>query len=250
MVETKISRESTRWLILEGAAIVVSILLAFSIQAWWDQKQESDDIRDTLSAILADLRASKDVTEWGRVASITRRASIIKLFEFSYAATPGVSETELDKLMSDLGWFQEKLVINDASVNSLIASGRLSGIRDPELRSNLASWTRKNDELVGMLSQDKEYLTGVWWPFIREYGYQPQLLRQIRNYPGHPEQVWDALPIEPNVKFQHSSLLSDRRFHNVLSELWSVQNDMLTAYDRADAWIDETIALIEREIGK
>ncbi len=36
---------------VEGAAIVVSILLAFSIQAWWDEYQEERQLHEILEAL-------------------------------------------------------------------------------------------------------------------------------------------------------------------------------------------------------
>jgi len=40
MAEKRINRESIRWLILEGIAVLVSIMLAFTIDAWWDDRKE------------------------------------------------------------------------------------------------------------------------------------------------------------------------------------------------------------------
>lgn len=39
MASIRLNRESIRWLILEGIAIVANILLAFSIDAWWQDRQ-------------------------------------------------------------------------------------------------------------------------------------------------------------------------------------------------------------------
>jgi hypothetical protein len=35
-----VSHESVRWRIFEALAIVASILLAFAIDAWWEERQE------------------------------------------------------------------------------------------------------------------------------------------------------------------------------------------------------------------
>ncbi|VUX55771.1 conserved exported protein of unknown function, partial [uncultured Woeseiaceae bacterium] len=39
---------------VEAAAIVASILLAFTIDAWWDDKKEREDERAILSSLLAE----------------------------------------------------------------------------------------------------------------------------------------------------------------------------------------------------
>jgi len=45
----------------EEAAIVVSILLAFSINAWWDDRQRSIDERVILKTLLSDLQDKRDL---------------------------------------------------------------------------------------------------------------------------------------------------------------------------------------------
>ncbi len=43
-------------ILAEGAAIVVSILLAFWIQAWWDERQDRSDELVILAALVEELR--------------------------------------------------------------------------------------------------------------------------------------------------------------------------------------------------
>jgi len=235
---------------VEAAAIVASILLAFAIDAWWDDKREQEELRGTLQAILNDFQASKEAVTRGRTTATARRESIVNLFQATNDSSVQLSDTALDLLLSDLGWFQDQMIINDGSINSLFAGGKIGSINNDELRGNLAGWPRNIDELRALLSQDKKYLEDLWWPFIREHGYQPQILRAVRHVPGHPTDTWVAFPLEPSERFDHSVLLSDRRFQNVLAELWSVQNDMLVAYDRADNWLDRSIELIEAELSE
>ncbi len=54
------SRRSVDWnrLLIEGLVIVVSILLAFTIDAWWDQQREERDAKDQVARVVAELRAN------------------------------------------------------------------------------------------------------------------------------------------------------------------------------------------------
>ena len=45
-------------ILAEGTAVVVSILLAFAIDAWWDERKERDDERDVLLALKAEFEAN------------------------------------------------------------------------------------------------------------------------------------------------------------------------------------------------
>lgn len=59
------STDSIPWqkLVTEGIVIVVSILLAFAIDAWWDDRQELDAAEDQVSRVLAELRANISILE-------------------------------------------------------------------------------------------------------------------------------------------------------------------------------------------
>ena len=50
-------------LVTEGIVIVVSILLAFAIDAWWEDRQELKAAEDQVSRVLAELRANVGILE-------------------------------------------------------------------------------------------------------------------------------------------------------------------------------------------
>lgn len=65
------STRSIPWprIFAEGFAVVVSILLAFGIQAWWDARQDREAEREALELIHADLIAdTTDIGESERTA--------------------------------------------------------------------------------------------------------------------------------------------------------------------------------------
>ena len=45
-------------LLLEGFVIVVSILLAFAIDAWWDDRQEAEEARLQVERVVVELEAN------------------------------------------------------------------------------------------------------------------------------------------------------------------------------------------------
>ena len=47
-------------LVVEAAAIVVSILLAFAIDAWWDDRQQRNEEQTILKALLDDLHDKRN----------------------------------------------------------------------------------------------------------------------------------------------------------------------------------------------
>ena len=64
-------------LVVEGLVIVISILLAFSIDAWWDQKRETRDAEDPVARVSAELRADIQSTENSSIELRQMRPAIL-----------------------------------------------------------------------------------------------------------------------------------------------------------------------------
>lgn len=123
----------------EGAVIVVSILLAFAIDAWWNRVQERDDERRALVALrgefianLTHLRTVHDVHDRfaqrldelvGRVLS-EPQGRVIQVSDS--VLLPLVSFRTADPAVGTL--------------NILLASGRIGLIRSEDLQQALAGW--------------------------------------------------------------------------------------------------------------
>jgi KaiC/GvpD/RAD55 family RecA-like ATPase len=60
--------QNNKWerILAEGVVIVVGILLAFSIDAWWDESRKSQDERVLMQALVNDLQDKKAKVEEGR----------------------------------------------------------------------------------------------------------------------------------------------------------------------------------------
>ena len=85
----------------EGAAIVVSILLAFSIEAWWDERRDGASERVMLSSLLAELHATEisfDIND-GHVAAI--RDSTQQLLNAAVGPNNPLGDRDIDGLFVD-----------------------------------------------------------------------------------------------------------------------------------------------------
>ena len=114
----------------EGTAIVVSILLAFGIQAGWERRQEGDDASRALEALRQDFTANRDTlsllvsdhTLWAdelawfyatpleehlaspRSDSIAERVLASFVLQITYDPTVGSLETLLEQLWRSDAW--------------------------------------------------------------------------------------------------------------------------------------------------
>jgi hypothetical protein len=122
----------------ESAAIVVSILFAFSLDAWWEQRRNSDAEQVLLESLQNEI--SENVTELEELSS--RHLRLVEDLEEIRAATLGKigSSVELDAetLSSLASWTTSDLATG--TVEGLLASGELQLLSSPELRSTLAAW--------------------------------------------------------------------------------------------------------------
>lgn len=123
----------------EVAIIVTGILLAFALDAWWDARQ---DIRRELEILRALAQEFRDVqVELERQAALRQR-----MLQTNSATLSALRRAELGKpvVLPDtvaqwlIGSFT--LDLPQASLQSVISSGRIDLIRDRSLRGLLAGW--------------------------------------------------------------------------------------------------------------
>ena len=234
----------------EAVAIVASILFAFAIDAWWDEEQERENVRDLLVGLLDDLQHGKEYVAFRQAVSIAREKSIVELLEAAFDQDSKLSEASIDRLLSDMVWYFDDVPIAEGGINSLIFSGTLGSIENEKLRREIADWPRAIIYIRNQLKEDYDVYIDVWMPFMRDYGYLPQIYKTITHVPGHSELPYSGLLVQPKETMNHSSLLGDKRFHNILVHLWDVQNNLQGTYDDAESRLNLSIRLIEEELAQ
>ena len=88
----------------EGAAIVLSILLAFSIDAWCSDRERKQDEQVLLSILQVALANQRDTFSETIASAVAMRNSVRKLLNSSLSSGVAANDQELDKLISDLTW--------------------------------------------------------------------------------------------------------------------------------------------------
>lgn len=129
----------------EAAAIIVSILLAFSIDAWWEQRQREAETRNTISNLVIEFADSAG--EFERVISANRMV---------IEAADGVLEalaSESAPVLLDPDNVAGLLMVPTTDpqrgvLDALIASGDIGWIPNEKLRRALANWPAALDDLI------------------------------------------------------------------------------------------------------
>jgi hypothetical protein len=181
---------------VEGAVIVVSILLAFAIDAWWDERKERIDEAEILLGLKSEFSRYRDELAEG----------------IEYHANSGYLTAELMAATRHGSWNSETLAVDEALatladtkthdfgggvLDALISAGRLEVISDYELRIKLASWRQvfyeiRDDEMRNKtLAQNQVVPYMLRWHIPQSRGLElccswsewPQPTRAIEDDP-------------------------------------------------------------------
>jgi hypothetical protein len=133
-------RSSMRLRILtEGAVIVGSILLAFAIQAAWEESQETQRVEQALTNLEAGLTASLPLVA-GQVQRLESRRAVLQEFLMSSpAALSGVSADSVREVIGEI--FRPRVSgLNSEEVLGLLDDPALTSLTAPGYRGSTAEW--------------------------------------------------------------------------------------------------------------
>ena len=164
------NRQTIPWtrISVEAAAIVASILLAFSIDAWWGNVQDRAEEREILSLLRAEFEANQTV--------LTRTAGIHRLNLGAMREIISVSETGISVDDETLGSLFLQAAgtphYNPATgaLAATISSGRIELIRNIELRNRLAGWDSVVSDLILDEQTRRDFVIHEIRPAFAEFG--------------------------------------------------------------------------------
>ena len=203
--------------VAESLAIVVSILLAFGIQAWWEGVGEGrtrdallEGLRSDFDLAAAQLDTVMAVVDMGMAAS-ERWLVLSRSVEVSPELV-AVADTLLTEMLYNSP-YQPPL----GTVDAVFSNGGMSVLDDPSLTRDLRAWAallanyRQRESAMFKLHQEQ------LMPYLFEAVAVADLTWTERMAPGYP--------LGP----RHTDgylLLSDRRFQSMVSDVWYARADI------------------------
>ena len=233
---------------VEAVAIVASILLAFAIDAWWQERNEVEQERELLQALLDDFTVSKDETEDWRRFHLAVEASTKTLLEGAISIDSALTGDKLRRLVSDLTWFDSDSHFATGALNSLVNGGNLSKIRNDTLRRLVADWPSRIVSAEVIQRQDYEFFTEVLAPYLRANTRLPLLAAEDSARPGQTQTVFPKIAIDMIVGTELTQLLDSNQFQNILMQKSWIQFDILRRIDEVEILLDQTIAQLNDEL--
>ena len=222
-------------LFIEGVAIVVSILLAFAIDAWWDQRKERAEERDILAGLeieFVDLRERLD--SWAAF----NQDGFHLLDRFLSDAVNDMDASEFEQVF--IRSFLANVLDQGGPLDALLASGRLEKIQDDSIRARLAKWP---DWLEDIHTNDLSIRDFSWreiGPALAAHGIPDSICPQYEWTCREPEPAPDKYREMATDPYLRALMVSRRMMMGMNAR------DHMHARDRAD----ETLELIRARLNQ
>ncbi len=228
MANTAINRESVWWLFLEGSAIVLSILLAFSIDAWWQDRQQQGEERLVLQSVLDELESIRRNVRLDLASTIEMRKSVVALLSQQSDSKEIKPNQNIDSLLADTTWIITPAHYSAPVLQATMSSGQLSLVSHPDLRLELGIWSNRLSDVELIVSRDSNV---VFERLLPIYGREGSLLQIISNatcQPGVPENC-SSLSVElpEGQRVDHTKVLEKHEIQGVLVERMITLSDII-----------------------
>jgi ferric iron reductase protein FhuF len=176
--------------------VVVGILGALWIEAWWQGVQESQEEREILENLRAEFVANRD--QLVDIVSVLRASTEAaeNTHKLTLGPLPNDYETILEKYIDS---FMRKLRYDPrmGQLTSVISSGKIGLISNSELRARIADWP----DLISDIEDNENMIWNHTMNFLSPY------LNTVATR-------WDESAFETDA----ATLLKDRYFDNLLGE--------------------------------
>lgn len=155
-------------LAVEGVVIVISILLAFGIDAMWEERQLRLEEQDALAALRADFNANLehvDLIIGAHQLFLERITTVMRLSPEEIRALPQKTISEY-MLATANPWTFDPIT---GTTDALLSSGKLGILRDQELRESLITFRG----MLADVAEDMSYVTrGAedYWKYEYRHG--------------------------------------------------------------------------------
>jgi len=229
-----------RRLLVEAFVIVGSILLAFAIDAAWDERQETSAAEELARDMINDLGAS--LADIERAKSGNQRKADASLAVLD-ALRPPELQIPVDSLNALIA--QSTLIYRLAPVNrsydQLVATGLLRRL-EPEVREGLAAWRQQQDNTITYHERDLlDFRQNVGFPFLADSEVSVEEVFQGSEF-------LDARA----PRFRHSlqSLRESREVNNVFTLTGVLAANVLREYSELEVETRAMRDLLEARYGR
>lgn len=231
-------------LVAEGVVIICSILAAFAIDAWWEERLEREDEQRYLTSLHQEFRQSLEIVvrrDAVRKEALASSKALIDQVQGAARATDESLLYDFSQLSMPLDIIPPRAVLDD-----LVSSGGTLLIRSDELRIALAQYNAS----LKMSDQASENAWAVWEERIQPFpeGRVPRIDR-LRDGAFAVGIKPENFPFKPSTNDRDfDGVLVDPAFEDMLAERWLRVNNTVLRSTFLKEIIEEIISLIGSEL--
>jgi len=200
---------------IEAAVIVGSILLAFAIEAWWDELNDSSQAQALLSALAEDLRESQELLADAKRNHESILEASQTVLDFGELGNVDVSQrSEFEDAVGN-HFLRTRYNPPLGTVESILSSGRLDLIEESELVPALNQWIAQVNTLEELQSALEEHFYERIYPYLAARVDLEDLDKGFANYVEFP---WSQVETDAYTLVDDNEFLSMVYMHWVLSQ--------------------------------
>ena len=226
----------------EGFVIVLSILLAFGIEAWWSERGERDAEAEALQGLRDDFVESLERLASAKSEHIEIRDASVRLLAMTGPdADPTVSDLVMDTLVMALIGGPKVFPVT-ATYDALIASGRIELLESAALRRELARWSTaiadlREEEQEAFDQMDQRLLPFLW-------DYVPIVTLDLNVHPRY-----EGVDLnQSRFPRRYRELLRLIRFENAVEERMNSSIRAIERSTEAENAAERVLTLVESEL--
>jgi hypothetical protein len=226
-----------KYAIGEIILVVIGILIALQINNWNENRNNRIEEKIILTALKKEVSENQIIL----AKDLKRHDDAFRLIkELSNYISPEPKEIDnkkLDSLMFSLGWLPT-YVPKDGVINSILASGKISLIKNNELNSKLAAWNSLLNQYNTTLNWSEKDVFELILPYIKDkYPFK----RTLKYF------ISDSVE-KSEFSFSQEALLSSLEFESIVAERVIDASDVLDAANKLYRFQAEVLELIENEL--
>lgn len=227
---------------VESVAIILSILLAFAIDAGWDAFKEQSQEKAFLESLLSDFKETRSRIDESTDAHMECIDLALQLLDLLGDVAPNIEPEALEQMLGEVFYDWQSLYLPSGSRDALFASGDIEIIDNEELRGMLAAWP----SVVADAAEDDILIANDVMNNLAPFLHRKIRIRNVaRATNSHAAEL---IPRVESVNYE--ALWNDPMFENLV--IFRIVNETFAVYEnnRLSEAADAIVQVIERELDR
>jgi len=215
---------------VEAATIIASILLAFAIDAWWQDRQIRVEEQEILAGLHTEFIANHEVLTRNLSSNLQAMQSLQDFLSLIEGDQSQDTKAIVLAVLTDMGG-PYTTDLGNGTLNALLSSGRLENLTNKRLRALLTAW----EGVIGDVWDDEaNSLKVVLEIFVPYFVQEHYWLREIERSSGDSSAI--------------RRLLADETFRHLVTIRIDYKDHLTGEFKQAIAAAEHIIAELEDSI--